>query len=74
MGIVDPTDDYAWMKNSKRHYVRDLIDGGHVLRNESRDRLWKWCEQNCKGRYWIGMGFGTFELDEDAILFNMVWG
>lgn len=57
-----------------RIYIRDPVDGGCVLRNDSRDMLFKWCEENCKGRYWIGMGFGQFELKDDAILFKLRWG
>jgi hypothetical protein len=54
-------------------FVRDPIDGGKVLREESRNKLFEWCETNCHGRYWVGMGFVRLELDEDVILFKMIW-
>jgi hypothetical protein len=54
-------------------WVRDPIDGGRVLRDASRDQMFEWCEANCTGRYWIGMGFGRFELADDALLFSMRW-
>ena len=65
---------FEWTKNAKRHYVKDPIDGGSVLRNESRDLIFDWCKENCKGSYWIGMGFGMFETDNDATLFILTWG
>lgn len=56
-----------------RIYISDPVDGGPILRDESREMLFKWCEENCQGSYWIGMGFGQFELDEDALLFKLRW-
>lgn len=52
-------------------FVRDPIDNGKVLREESRAKLFEWCELNCHGRYWVGMGFVRFELDEDVMLFKL---
>lgn len=54
-------------------FVRDPIDNGKVLREESRARLFDWCELNCHGRYWVGMGFVRLELDEDVVLFKLMW-
>ena len=59
---------------SVRIYVRDPNDGSRILRNNSRDMLFEWCRENCSGGYWIGMGFGQFELGNDAVLFKMRWG
>lgn len=56
-----------------RVYIRDPIDKGIILRSNTRDELFLWCRQNCRGRYWIGMGFGQFELEDDAILFSLCW-
>lgn len=68
--------DWTWIHDPKvqRIYIRDPVDGGSVLRNNSRDEIFDWCEENCKGRYWIGMGFGQFELECDQILFKLRWG
>ena len=55
-------------------YVNDPVDGHKVFRNLSRDMLFDWCEENCTGRYWVGMGFGKFELQDDATLFKLRWG
>ena len=57
-----------------RVYIKDPTDGGNVLRNDNREMLFQWCNINCKGKFWIGMGFGKFEYDEDRILFTMTWG
>jgi hypothetical protein len=54
--------------------VVDPIDGGPVLRNDSRDHMFDWCADNCRGKFWIGMGFGRFELQKDAVAFSMRWG
>lgn len=54
-------------------FIRDPIDNGKVLREESRAKLFEWCELNCHGRYWVGMGFVRFELDEDVVLFKLIW-
>lgn len=56
-----------------RIYIRDPVDGGSILRNGSREELFEWCGENCLGAYWIGMGFGEFELEQDAMLFRMTW-
>ncbi len=53
--------------------VRDPIDHGSILRESSRDLLFEWCQENCEGHYWIGMGFGEFELESDSILFMLRW-
>lgn len=54
-------------------FITDPIDGNKVLREESRAKLYEWCEANCHGRYWVGMGFVRFELDEDVLLFKLIW-
>ena len=56
-----------------RVYVRDPIDQGKVFRNKTRDMFFDWCNENCTGRYWVGMGFGMFELQDDATLFKLRW-
>jgi hypothetical protein len=56
-----------------RVYIRDPIDRGSVLRNDSRDAIFEWCEENCQGKYWVGMGFGQFELEDDVTLFKLRW-
>lgn len=58
----------------EHHYIRDPVDGGRILSSESRAMLFDWCEENCQGKYWIGMGFGQFELAADAVLFRLTWG
>jgi hypothetical protein len=54
-------------------YIRDPVDNGTILRNNSRDMLFLWCKENCQGRFWIGMGFGQFEFNEDSIIFKLRW-
>lgn len=54
-------------------WVTDPVDGGAILRDQSRDMLFDWCRDNCRGRYWIGMGFGRFEFEDDALLFRLGW-
>ncbi len=54
-------------------WVKDPIDNGNVLRDQSRDMLIDWCSDNCRGRFWIGMGFGRFEFEDDALLFRLGW-
>jgi hypothetical protein len=54
--------------------ISDPIDGGSILREDSRDVLFEWCLDNCKDGYWIGMGFGLFESEDDALLFRLRWG
>ena len=49
----------------RRLWVRDPVDGSHVLCNVSRDKFFDWCELYCIGRYWVGMGFIDFELEDD---------
>lgn len=66
-------DKYAWMPSAERHYIRDPVDGGRILRNESRDIIWTWCEEHCKGAFWVGMGWGSFELERDALMFLLRW-
>jgi hypothetical protein len=56
-----------------RVWVKDPIDGGSVLREASRNDMFEWCEHSCRGRYWIGIGFGDFEHEDDATLFRMRW-
>jgi len=56
-----------------RVFVRDPVDRGSILRETSRDLLFEWCRENCEGHYWIGMGFGEFELQNDATLFALRW-
>jgi hypothetical protein len=55
-------------------WIKDPVDGRSILRAESRDRLFAWCDANCHGRFWVGMGFGRFELRDDAVLFGLSWG
>ena len=68
------TDSYLWHQDAKRYYIKDPIDGGRILRNESRRQLQNWCEKHCEDRYWIGMGFGQFKSEKDAALFLLRWG
>jgi hypothetical protein len=56
----------------RRLWLRDPIDGTRVLRESTRDDLFDWCEQHCSGRFWVGMGFMDFELDEDYVLASMI--
>lgn len=55
-------------------FIRDPVDGMQVLRDTSRIMLFNWCEENCEGGYWVGMGFGKFQLEHDAVLFRLTWG
>jgi uncharacterized membrane protein len=59
--------------HSIRIYVKDPVDGAFILGDNQREMLFGWCSNNCKGKYWIGMGFGQFELTEDALLFKLTW-
>lgn len=68
------TIDYHWFHDAKRYYIKDPVDGGNVLRGESRDKVFAWCEQYCEDAYWIGMGFGMFKSEKDAALFLLRWG
>ena len=68
------TDHYLWQQDAKRYYIKDPVDGGRVLRNDSRHEIHEWCKQHCKDRYWIGMGFGQFKSEKDAALFLLRWG
>ena len=72
--LNNTTDPYLWQQDAKRYYIRDPIDGGRILRNESRRQLQNWCEQHCEDAYWIGMGFGQFKSEKDAALFLLRWG
>jgi len=72
MTTVD--DKWYWCFSAKKHYIKDPVDGGKILRNDSRDMLFDWCETHCQGKFWIGMGFGQFELESDAALFLLTWG
>ena len=54
--------------------VRDPVDHGRVLRETSRNQMFEWCHENCEGHYWIGMGYGEFDLPNDATLFKLRWG
>lgn len=67
------TDQYLWHQDAKRYYIKDPVDGGRILRNDSRVEIMRWCNQHCKDRYWIGMGFGQFKSEKDAALFLMRW-
>lgn len=66
--------DFNWKNSYEQIYIKDPVDGGRVLRNTSRDEIFAWCEEHCTGKYWIGMGFGIFELECDEVLFKMRWG
>lgn len=48
-------------------------DKRRVLNEASRENLFAWCAENCKGPFWIGMGFGQFIEEEDASLFALTW-
>lgn len=65
--------DWGWMKKSTRVKVRDPTDGMQILSDDTRAMLFNWCKDNCQGRYWIGMGYGEFELETDSILFRLTW-
>ena len=71
--LNNTTDPYLWHWDAKRYYIKDPIDGGRVLRNDSRDRIWGWCEKHCEDAYWIGLGFGMFKSEKDAALFLLRW-
>lgn len=62
-----------WLKTSTKVKVKDPVDGLGILRDSSRELMFAWCDNNCKGEFWIGMGFGKFELEQDAILFRLTW-
>mgnify|MGYP003339396834 FL=1 len=49
----------------RRLWVNDPVDGGRVLRKDSRDTLNDWCNKNCQGKYRVGMGFIDFEFITD---------
>lgn len=71
---MDMTDQpFEWVSNGIKVKVRDPVDNYPILQEDSRSLLFKWCEDNCRGRFWIGMGFGKFELEEDATLFRLTW-
>jgi hypothetical protein len=59
--------------NTKRYYIKDPYGGGEFLRTSTREEMFNWCDQYCKGMFWIGMRFGQFELDSDATLFLLRW-
>lgn len=52
----------------KRLWINDPIDGSAILRESSRQMFDNWCEEHCSGRFWVGMGFIDFELQEDWAL------
>jgi hypothetical protein len=52
----------------KRLWIKDPVDGGLILRDSSREMLFKWCEEHCQSRYWVGMGFIDFESENDFVL------
>ena len=53
--------------------INDPTDGMDGIRQENRVMLSDWCAKNCKGKYRIGLGYGSFEFQEDAILFKLTW-
>lgn len=71
--LTDREDNISFGNEAIRIYVRDPTDRGRVLRESNRDILFAWCRENCRGRFWIGMGFGQFELEEDAVAFSLRW-
>lgn len=78
MNIVDIMNNYKsdrliFGEVGNKVVVRDPIDNSHVFSDSTRDMLFNWCDENCTGRYWVGMGFGMFELQEDATLFKLRW-
>jgi hypothetical protein len=56
----------------RRLWIRDPVDGGKILREETKDVLFDWCDNHCVGRFRVGMGFIDFELDEDYVMATMV--
>lgn len=52
----------------KRLWIRDPSDGQSIFREKSRDSLETWCNNNCQGKYSVGMGFIDFELVGDYTL------
>lgn len=57
-----------------RLWVRDPINGHRILQENSRDKLFNWCAENCTGDYWVGMGYMDFELEEDFVLAVLTYG
>ena len=57
-------------KRGKRIYL------GLRMPDDERQHVRQWCEDNCRGRWWISdsVVYGSFELEDDAMLFKMVWG
>lgn len=76
MLVLQMKADVNLMMSDSRGYkvfAYDSVDNMTVFRNSNRLTLEDWCKENCKGQYWIGMGFGKFELEEDATLFRLTW-
>jgi hypothetical protein len=56
-----------------RIYVRDGNAGNKIQCYHVQERMFAWCQDNCVGRFWIGSGFGEFQLEQDAVLFKLRW-
>lgn len=66
-------DTFVTVHNFIRVYITDPTDGGVILRGKNRDMIYSWCKENCQGAFWVGMGFGDFESENDAVLFRLTW-
>lgn len=56
----------------RRLWLCDPTDGEIFLNDEYRDFLFDWCDSHCAGRFWVGVAFMDFELDEDYVMAAMV--
>ena len=70
------TDEGEWERFWLRSKLGKRIYLPINMQDHERERLWAWCEDNCRGRWWISQRviYGSFELEDDAMLFKMVWG
>lgn len=72
--MIDKDDKIRFFHTfAKQVFVKDPIDKQSVFSESSRTLLFDWCKENCKGCFWIGLGFGQFELEADATLFLLRW-
>lgn len=65
--------DWLHADVAKRIYFPDPYDGMRVYSTQTREDMFKWCEEYCKNKYWIGMGFVQFESKEDEAHFFLTW-
>ncbi len=63
-----------WTANAKRYYIKRDRKAIMSMTNTDLEKLYAWCDKNCKGQYILGMGYGMFELDSDATMFMLRWG